>query len=385
MNAVHLYQNTLFYGIALALLMPASALAQAAPASAPTTEDAQTMPPEDTAQARDNVTELETVAVTGVRGSLARATELKRDASVVQDSISALELGKFPDNNVADSLSHITGVAISRTAGGEGQRVSVRGLGPEYTLTTFNGRILATDGAGRDFAFDVLPADVINGADVIKGTQAALTEGAIGGLINLRSASPFDQKGQHGIVRLEGDRNQMSELNGHKFSATYSNTFANDTMGVLFGVVEAKRKDRTDVAGNDGGWTRNPDPSDPNWGDGNAWGGNIDLNGNDELDPNEYGLIAPGQFRVGSILEDKKRRAYSGKFEWRPNDDVRIVVDGLKTRLDSPQVSYQQSYYPLFAPGRWSDITVQNGIVTSFTMNNPDPEMRLNQIGRAHV
>ena len=111
-----------------------------------------------------------------------------------------VELGKFPDDNVADSLSHITGVAISRTAGGEGQKVSVRGLGPEYTLTTFNGRILATDGAGRDFAFDVLPADVISGADVIKGAQASLTEGAIGGLVNLRSASPFDQN------RPAGDR-----------------------------------------------------------------------------------------------------------------------------------------------------------------------------------
>src|SRR3546814_10524629 len=85
-----------------------------------------------------------------------------------------------------------------------GQKVSVRGLGPGYTLTTFNGRILATDGAGRDFAFDVLPADVISGADVIKGAQASLTEGAIGGLINLRSASPFDQRGQHGIVREIG-------------------------------------------------------------------------------------------------------------------------------------------------------------------------------------
>lgn len=377
MNAVHLYRNTLFYGIALALLMPATALSQAAPVSASTAEDSQTTPSDDTTRTRGNVTELATVAVTGVRGALARSTELKRDASVVQDSISALELGKFPDDNVADSLSHITGVAISRTAGGEGQKVSVRGLGPEYTLTTFNGRILATDGAGRDFAFDVLPADVISGADVIKGAQAALTEGAIGGLINLRSASPFDQKGQHGIVRVEGDRNQMSELNGHKFSAAYSNTFANDTLGVLLGVVEAKRKDRTDIAGNDGGWTRNPDPNDPNWW-GNAWGGNIDPNGNGQLDPDEYGLIGPGQFRVGSTLEDKKRTAYSGKLEWRPSDDVRIVVDGLKTRLDSPQVSYQQSYYSLFAPGRWSNMTVKNGIVTDFTMDNPDPELRLN-------
>jgi TonB-dependent receptor len=354
-------------------MMPLTSFAQSATTAtgqAPTDSSAQTP------AAQDAVT-LDAVTVTGVRASLARSVELKREASTVQDSITALELGKFPDDNVADSLSHITGVAISRTAGGEGQKVSVRGLGPEYTLTTFNGRILATDGPGRDFAFDVLPADVISGADVIKGSEAQLTEGAIGGLVNLRSASPFDDKGQHVVLRAEGDRNTMSDYNGSKFSGVYSNTFADDTVGVLVGAVYADRTDRTDVAGNDGGWTRNPDPNDPSWG-GNAWGGNIDLNDNGELDPDEYGLIGPGQFRVGSIIEDKKRRAFTGKFEWRPSDSFRLTVDGLKTRLDSPQVSYQQSYYPLFSPGRWSNIQVQNGIVTSFDMVNPDPEQRLN-------
>ena len=318
------------------------------------------------------------VVVTGTRASLERAMAIKRDASVVQDSISATELGRFPDDNVADSLSHITGVSISRTAGGEGQYVSVRGLGPDYTLTTFNGRILGTDGAGRDFAFDVLPSDIINGADVVKSAQASSTEGAIGGLINLRSASPFDQKGQHGLLRLEGDRNLMTTLNGSKLSATYSNTF-NDQFGVLLGVVYAHRRERTDTAGNDGGWTRNP-TSDPkaNWLYGNAWGGNIDLNGDGVLDPNEEGLIAPGQFRVGSIFEDKKRLALSGKLEWRPSSDLKVVVDGIKTRLDSPQVGMEQSFYPLFSPGRWSDMVVKNGVVTDFTMDNPDPELRLN-------
>ena len=364
MKIVRPSRNPLFCCIALALMVPVVAMAQ------------QPVPDEPAPPTDDRIESLDAVVVTGVRGSLARAVELKRDAATVQDSISALELGKFPDDNVADSLSHITGVSITRTAGGEGQSVSVRGLGPEYTLTTFNGRILATDGAGRDFAYDVLPADVISGADVIKGAQASLTEGAIGGLINLRSASPFDQKGQHGVVRAEGDRNQMSEENGRKFSAVYSNTFANDTFGVLLGVVDGKRRDRTDIAGNDGGWTRNPVPGTDWW--GNAWGGDIDPNGNGELDPEEYGLIAPGQFRVGSIMEEKKRRAYSAKFEWRPTDGVRIVLDGLQTRLDSPQIGYQQSFYPLFAPGRWSDITVQNGIVTDFTLDNPDPEQRLN-------
>ena len=150
---------------------------------------------------------METVIVSGVRASLGHSVDLKRKCGHRSGLDQALELGKFPDDNVADSLSHITGVAISRTAGGEGQKVSVRGLGPEYTLTTFNDRILATDGAGRDFAYDVLPSDVISGADVIKGAQASLTEGAIGGLVNLRSASPFDQTGQHGAARMEGDRN----------------------------------------------------------------------------------------------------------------------------------------------------------------------------------
>jgi iron complex outermembrane receptor protein len=322
---------------------------------------------------------LEQVVVTGTRASLQQSLELKRNAAVVQDSISATELGRFPDNNVADSLSHITGVSISRTAGGEGQRVSIRGLGPDYTLTTFNGRLLGTDSAGRYFAFDVLPADVISGADVVKSTQAQLVEGAIGGLVNLRSASPFDQKGQRGLVRAEADRNDMSSLNGKKLSATYSNTFDNK-VGVLLGLVYAKRDVRTDTAGNDGGWSRNPIPSDPSqfWEYGNTWGGAIDPNGNGVLDPSEEGLIGPGQFRFGSIMEKKERIALSGKVEWRPSKDVKVIVDGFKTRLDSPQVGYQLSYYPLYAPGRWSDVKVTNNVVTDLTLNSSDPELRLN-------
>ncbi|MCE4556983.1 TonB-dependent receptor [Pelomonas cellulosilytica] len=329
--------------------------------------------------AKDADQTLERVEVVGTRASLQRSLTLKRNAAVVQDSISAIELGRFPDDNVADSLSHITGVAISRTAGGEGQKVSIRGLGPEYTITTFNNRILGTDGAGRDFAFDVLPADVISGADVVKGTQASLTEGSIGGLVNLRSASPFDQRGQHGLVRFEADRNAMTRLNGGKLSATYSNTFGSD-VGVLLGVVYAKRKERTDTAGNDGGWSRNAVPSDPGafWPWGNTWGGAIDPNGNGTLDKNEEGLIGPGQFRFGSIFEDKKRTALSGKVEWRPADGVKVVVDGIKTRLNSPQVGYQQSFYPLYAPGRWSNMKINNGVVTDLTLDNADPELRLN-------
>src|ERR1700761_7266080 len=107
--------------------------------------------------------QLEEVVVTGIRASLEKSLEIKKDASVVLDSINATELGRFPDDDVADSLEHITGISISRTTGGEGQYVGIRGLGQQYNIVTLNDRILATDDDVRSFAFYVLPADVISG------------------------------------------------------------------------------------------------------------------------------------------------------------------------------------------------------------------------------
>ena len=138
-------------------------------------------------------TELGEVVVTGTRAALVESLDRKRGAKIVQDSIVAEDLGSFPDDNVADSLSHITGITVQRTRGGEGQFVNVRGLGPEFSIVTLNGRILATDGDGREFAFDVLPSEVISGADVLKSAEAPNLEGSIGGSINLRSARPLER------------------------------------------------------------------------------------------------------------------------------------------------------------------------------------------------
>src|SRR5262245_16364835 len=142
----------------------------------------------DVSLAQQQSDQLEEVIVTGTRASLAESLDRKRAAQIVQDSIVAEDLGRFPDDNVADSLSHITGITLQRTRGGEGQFVNVRGLGPQFSIVTLNGRILATDGDGREFAFDVLPSEIISGADVFKSASAINPEGSIGGLINLTSA-----------------------------------------------------------------------------------------------------------------------------------------------------------------------------------------------------
>jgi len=304
---------------------------------------------------------VDTVVVTGARASLAKSLDIKRNAAVVVDSISATELGRFPDDNVADSLSHINGVSITRTAGGEGQYVGIRGLPSGYAIVTLNNRILATDGEGRDFAFDVLPSEVISGADVLKSAEAGQLEGGIGGVVNLKSARPFDNPGFHTSLRAEGDYNDMSYLHGSKVSGVVSATSPDKTMGILVGAVVSTTRVRSDTLN-----YNTYDASTP---------GSFDVNGNGAIDPNEQNLLAHCCIAFGSTFEQKKRDALSATFEWRPSRDFKLSVDGLATRLDAPQVGYNQAYYAEYTPGNWSNAAVTKGLISSMTVSNFVPEV----------
>src|SRR5262249_29986339 len=174
-----------------------------------------------------------------------KSLEIKQSSEIVLDSINALELGRFPDDDVADSLRHITGVSITRTTGGEGQYIGGRGLRAQYNNATLNNRIVATDDDGRALAFDILPADVISGADVFKSSQASALEGSIGGTVNMRSARPFDNPGLHSAIRVEGNYNDMSQFWGKKASAFISGTNSDGTLALLLGGVVSHTKTRT--------------------------------------------------------------------------------------------------------------------------------------------
>ena len=313
-------------------------------------------------------TQLETVVVSGLRESLGKSLEEKQNAAVVQDSINALELGRFPDDDVADSLRHITGVSITRTTGGEGQYVSVRGLGPAYNIVTLNNRILATDDDGRELAFDVLPADVISGADVFKSSQASALEGSIGGTTDMRSARPFDNPGFHTAARIETNYDDMSQFWGKKGSVFVSDTNSAGTLGFLIGGVLSDTKTRTDSlnyntydSANPGVWPLSGPASEP--------------------------VIAECCISFGSVIEKKERSALSGALEWRPSDTLHVTLDGLYSRLNDPQVAYDQAYYPDFtydANGNpeWSNVVVKNGYITSFTANTFTPEIVNQTIAR---
>jgi TonB-dependent receptor len=321
-----------------------------------------------TTQQSANPAELAAVIVTGTRAALIESRDLKRNAAIVQDSIVAEDLGRFPDANVADSLSHITGITISRTRGGEGQYVSVRGLGPEYSIVTLNGRILATDGDGREFAFDVLPSEVISGADVYKSADASQLEGSIGGTINLSSARPLDQPGRHLRFSTDGDYNDLSEKDGYKLSGVFSDTFLEERMGLLLTATYQDVTDRSDALHE---FFINPDSP-----------GEFDANGDGTISADESDLLGLCCTSFGARIQKKERTGVTGMWQWKVNDSFEMKVDALFTRLDAPTVGYHESYYvedsildEATGLHRWSDVSIVDHWVTGMTVAELVPEI----------
>jgi iron complex outermembrane receptor protein len=320
------------------------------------------------AQERPASEPLEEVVVSGTRAALVESRDRKRDAQLVQDSIVAEDLGRFPDDNVADSLSHITGITLQRTRGGEGQYVNVRGLGPEFSIVTLNGRILATDGDGRDFAFDVLPSEIIAGADVYKSASAPNLEGSIGGAINLTSPRPLDNRGTRSSISVESDYNDLSENTGYKASAVFSTTFAGDRMGVLLTGVHQDTEVRSDAVHE---FYITPDSP-----------GAFDANGDGEISGAESDLLGLCCTSFGARIQQKKRTGVTGVWQWQANDAFTMSIDGMFTRLDAPTVGYLQSYYVEDSildadtgTHRWSDVSIRDHWVTGMTVAELVPEI----------
>jgi len=171
----------------------------------------------------------------------------------------------------------------------------VRGLSSQYNIVTLNNRILATDDDGRDFAFDILPSDVISGADVLKSAEASAVEGSIGGTVNLRSARPFDDPGFHASLRAEQSYNDMSEFGGEKFSGFISDTTQDGKFGLLLGAVYSDAKTRTDSLNYD-----TYDPANPG-----VWPPPPTSGAAAPAGP--FPVVAPCCLSFGSVIDHKER------------------------------------------------------------------------------
>ena len=186
---------------------------------------------------------VETVIVTGIRGSLQRDLDIKRDAPGLVDAITMEDIGKFPDSNLAAALMRIPGVTVSRASNmtNNGQQVTtgaptsvtVRGFGPTFNETLFDGRVIPSGVGGRAFDFSGLSADMVSELQVLKSPDAAMSAGAMGATINVIYPKPFDKPGLTVAGSLSGDININDGRWKPNGNFLVSDTFDNDRFGIL--------------------------------------------------------------------------------------------------------------------------------------------------------
>jgi TonB-dependent receptor len=274
---------------------------------------------------------LEEVIITGVRQSMMEAAAIKRDSDGVVDAIIAEDIGKFPDTNLAESLQRITGVSIDRTsetgATGEGQRVTVRGIGADFNLVLLNGRSMPVSTlngtsvtTGRSFDFSNLASESVSAVEVYKTSMANIPSGGLGATINVKTARPLDigeQQMSFGAKAVHDTSDQGSAWTP-EVSGIYSNVFADGTFGVAISAIYQERKFGYNQAGVFSDWV----PSnylDPGW---------------QGLPADTTNRPAQGQNfwlpqNVGYTVQDVDRDRLNGQLvlQWRPIDSVTATLD----------------------------------------------------------
>lgn len=216
------------------------------------------------ASAQEEGALMEEVEVTGIRGSLKAALDTKRFANTSVDAVSAEDMGKFPDRNIAESLQRIPGVSISRSFAGEGGSVSIRGTNPELTQTLLNGQFVASTGwfaqgtSNRSFNMDLMPPEMVSGIEVHKSPMASQDEGGVGGTVIVNTRKPLDLDPWTVFASAEYEAMSIDDNTGGGLAAMVSWKNDAETFGILGAVSTLETVGRAHKGENywtDTGWS----------------------------------------------------------------------------------------------------------------------------------
>ncbi len=289
------------------------------------------------------------IIVTGIRGSLDSSARQKRATPTIVESITAEDIGKLPDVSIADSLARLPGVTAQRLEGRD-QRLSIRGLGPDFSTTLLNGREQVTVGDNRGVEYDQYPSEFFNNVVVQKSPDASLIGAGIAGTVDLRMLRPLAQRDRIIAIQARGQMNGLKNLNpdsprfGYRGSATYVDKFADDTLGIALGVSVTSAPSQNERYA---AWGF---PNAPEVGGARILGGAKPYVQSNLLD--RYGAVAT--------------------IEYEPSDNFHSTLDVLYSKFKETQ-RLRGIEFPInpgwgsgatIAPG----FTVANGIVTSATI-----------------
>jgi TonB-dependent receptor len=290
-----------------------------------------------------------------MRGSLKQSMEIKRDSIGVVDAITAEDIGKFPDTNLAESLQRIPGVSIDRQ-NGEGSQVTVRGFGPAYNLVTLNGRTVPTaevnlygsqssysGGQGRSFDFSNIAAEAVSALEVYKTGQALLPSGGIGATINVKTRRPFDTPGTQasfGVKALSDTSNEEGSDITPEISGLYSWTNEGETLG--FGVFgEYAERDSGAAMGQTNDWVvRTADNIMGNTGIVRA-GGDPANYVNMPPDGALFAIPQDSRYDVSDLTS--KRINAQAVLQFRPSDSLTMTLDYTYFQNATTEMRYEQT------------------------------------------
>lgn len=283
-----------------ALLFAAGAHAQQAPADQP----------------------IQSVVVSGIRGSIESSIAAKKNNDGITEVVTAEDIGKLPDVSIAESLARLPGLAGQRVQG-RAQVIAIRGLSPDFAGTLLNGREQVTSGDNRGVEFDQFPSELIYSATVYKTPDAALVGQGLSGTIDMRVVRPLDLRERKVALKAQAEYNSNGTLNqgtsakGGRFSASYIDQFANNTIGVAIGYAHL------DSPGQDlhyKAWGfQKPDPASdcvqhPEWGCSPASGV-------------PAGTTFQNGFEAEALSRTQKRDGLMGVLEYKPNKQFHSTLD----------------------------------------------------------
>lgn len=309
--------------------------------------------------------QVEIIQVLGIRSSLIRSMDTKRESVGVVDAINSEDIGKFPDTNLAESLQRITGVSIDRV-NGEGSRVTVRGFGADFNLVTLNGRQLPTNsGLGRSFDFGDLASEGVAGVEIYKTGKAHVPTGGIGATINILSVKPLDNEGMNASFGLKAV-NDTSTITGDtwtpEFSGIYSNTFLDNKLGVAFvGSVQERHNGAQSATTNFF--------SEVN---GSSIREGISLDGTQPSDEDIVGLPRNIVYSLSEI--ERTRTNAQLTLQYAPRKDVTVTLDYTYAEQEVSNSFNDVSFWVAQVPDEvlWSEGPIVSPLVYTETNREPD-------------
>ncbi|ENZ93890.1 TonB-dependent outer membrane receptor [Xanthomonas fragariae LMG 25863] len=306
--------------LSVATLLSAQAYAQDATTTAAPVQEAITQ-------------QLDTVQVTGTRSSVTKAQLVKQNAEQIVDSIVAEDIGKLPDNNVAEALQRISGIQISRNYG-EGSSIAIRGL--TQVRTELNGRDIFTANDGRGLSFEDVSAELLGGVNVYKNPSADMIEGGLGGTVDLRTRLPFDYAGRKIAGSVQYDHYDLADDGKPAFSGMYSDRWQTGIgeIGLLVNYSQQTSPFRQD--------TISIEP----------WYTQTDLPGYEG-----QGVSVPHGAGINTTVGERKRKTGAFAMQWRPNDAVEVYTQVLRS-----DYNFHWQDYSFFALTRQTAIQGLPGI-----------------------